>query len=1022
MTDPILNVSREFSQKLAQSLLERIELGARQEQLDLPSTQPSAVWGWGRLLALPSQISSAVRTAQIGTFGTCDVLRTIDRIQSVSKVYHRASRVAPSARLQDICSAARQPLRETCGNFVEVINADLGVAVSAARYANLLATVSRSATYDDALPARALRALSRIGTPLSADRPETIGWRWFLDKGWDVFPARSGPTALILDALVSAERFFRMAGGSALADSVTLIDSSADYLCSLFESGYPAGVEELVICMSALSAYGERPITTSETIRRRAAVVGARQLILVEDIFRALVSRAGLPVLSLKCPDQPAFTDPIQQARAKDATFDIFLHGPLISAFLISPNPTHRELARIALRRALDALVVALDRKEPISTHWLGAIIDALPIALDVVLQPDQPYVEHHRFVTVPENRMTFLIISDTQFGRDSTAHRHPLSPSADSFKEVQPATFEQLVAAAASSLRANATAPSEWSGLLHLGDVVCRGDYAEQEAGAISALRSSAEVLRVSSANIVVSPGNHDLVRSGLISDLRSILRPPGPDSTVDPAKLELLVVASLRRHSFQQILPQSGFASFREMYSHIIERQIRVSIGGVEIVSFLAPRIRIHVVSLWPAVRHRIGGQLGGPQERNAQYGLDLRAHHDVREFLKFAQPDDIVILLSHVPAEHLRSWSDKDADRDEWIGPPVAEDMASFLDYVLYEPSGGLNQPAIHLILSGHIQEHPLLELFHETWTYTAGAFHLHSGISKGTYAARLAIDEGAIRIDSVALDGHGQPPDAPTIIAIGNTPISAATYHAHVLGTYDAEAQQFIDATNVPGKYRDLEAVRGRFTALLEDRFGQERIGILDIGAGAGRDSDFFLGKDFDVLAIEGAPRLAAALRERQTAADRLSVHETNILNRNDITAALMGQAFHGIWMCATLLHVPSVRDLAGDGPREVLVDSELIGLLATHLVPGGLLYLDNKLGTGAHFKERGNVFQKRWFKYRQPEELGHLAEEAKLNRIDSNWYNGTNGFDAWTWILAETPREAPIGPEEKGLPE
>lgn len=1026
MVEPTFNFSLDFSQGLAVRLLERIELGARQEPRASPSMLPSAqggeVWGWGRVLNPPPQSSCCAPTVQVGTFGTCDALRTIERIQRVCQVYHRGSRVVTSSRLEEICGDARQLLRETCESFIGIINAsvkpDVGLAVSTPRFAKLLAALSKAATSSDELPARALNALRKSGTPLSDDRRRTIGWGWFLDKGWEPFPARCGPTALVLDALVASEPFFRVGGGAALTEIVSLIDSSADYLCSQFESGYPGGIEEVVVCMSALGAYGERPITTSETIRRRAAVVGARQLVLVEDIFKAMVSRAGLPILSLKCPDQSTVADPLRSARAKDAAFDIFLHGPLISAFLISPNPTHRELACVALRRALNVLVVELDRKQPISTHWLAAVVDALPMALDVVLQPDQPYLEYRRFVTVPENRMKFLILSDTQFGRDSTAHRHPLSNSADSFEEVQPATFEQLVADAASNLNSNAAIPSEWSGLLHLGDVVCRGDYGEQEAGAINALRSSAEVLRVSSANIVISPGNHDLVRSGLISDLRGILAPAGSDTRVDPVSVECSLVAALRRHSFPQVLPQSGFASFREMYSRTIERPVCVSLSGVEIVSFLAPRITIHVVSLWPAVRHRIGGQFGHSHDRNAQYGLDLRAHHDVREFLKFSKPDDIIILLSHVPPEHLRSWSDKDADHDEWLGPPVAEGMAGFLDYVLFKASGGLNQPAIHLILSGHIQEEPLLQHFHGTWSYTAGAFHLHSGISTGTYAARLAIDEGAIRIDSVAPGSPGQTADAPTIIAIGNTPIDAASYHAHVLGTYDAEAQQFIDATNVPGKYRDLEIVRGRFVALLEERFPHEGISILDIGAGAGRDSDFFLAKGFDVVAIEGAPRLAAALRKRQGTTGGLSVHETNILNKVTITAALRGQAFHGIWMCATLLHVPSVRDLAEDGLREVLVDAELIGLLAAHLVPGGLVYMDNKLGTGAHFKERGNVFQKRWFKYRQPEDLGQLAQEAGLTRIDSNWYNGTNGFDAWTWIIAEAPQNAPIGPGEE----
>ena len=42
----------------------------------------------------------------------------------------------------------------------------------------------------------------------------------------------------------------------------------------------------------------------------------------------------------------------------------------------------------------------------------------------------------------------------------------------------------------------------------------------------------------------------------------------------------------------------------------------------------------------------------------------------------------------------------------------------------------------------------------------------------------------------------------------------------------------------------------------------------------------------------------------------------------------------------------------------------MTDSELVWILRAHLVEGGLLYLDNKLGHGAHFKERGNVLRKR----------------------------------------------------------
>ena len=72
--------------------------------------------------------------------------------------------------------------------------------------------------------------------------------------------------------------------------------------------------------------------------------------------------------------------------QGKDATYDIFLHGPLISAFLCSPNPSHHELASIALRQALTVLATATNTDRPISTHWLGSVIDALPTSADVLM------------------------------------------------------------------------------------------------------------------------------------------------------------------------------------------------------------------------------------------------------------------------------------------------------------------------------------------------------------------------------------------------------------------------------------------------------------------------------------------------------------------------------------------------------------------------------------------------------------------------------------------------------------
>jgi SAM-dependent methyltransferase len=186
--------------------------------------------------------------------------------------------------------------------------------------------------------------------------------------------------------------------------------------------------------------------------------------------------------------------------------------------------------------------------------------------------------------------------------------------------------------------------------------------------------------------------------------------------------------------------------------------------------------------------------------------------------------------------------------------------------------------------------------------------------------------------------------------------------------------------------------------------LKGRFGGPDIGILDVGAGAGRDAASFLSQGFRVAAIEGSPKLAEFMRT-SLGSEELSVHEVNLLNRQALAAALRGRMFQGIWMCSTLVHVPTKCDLVGESA--LMVDHELLSVLAEHLAAGGLVFLDNKLGHGAHFKERGNVFRKRWFRYRQPDDLSQLLSVAKLARLDAGWYNGLNGFDAWVWVLAES---------------
>ncbi len=731
-------------------------------------------------------------------------------------------RAVPSGTLQAMYLGAQKLMLERCVEFLD--NIDHGdVIVSSPRLAALLSAIARTTAPNQELVTRVIGTLQKAG--VATDHSDSVAWPWYLSGSGstDERSAEVGPTALLLNAILAIEPLLRAANSPILEKAVSLIDSSANYLCSTFESKYHASMEELVVCMSALRTYVERPVPT-ELLRRRAAIVNSRQQILVEELFEAFASPVGLPVITLKSRDRVKAVMP----QGKDATYDIFLHGPLISAFLGSPNPSHHELASIALRQALTVLATATNTDRPISTHWLGSVIDALPTSADVLmLDKKQPFAPFRRFVTVPENRVTFLVLSDTQFGLDSTADRSPLG-SRDSFDEVKAAKFEQLAQDAATKLIDSRVSVSPWSGLLHIGDVVCRGDFEQQEKNALSALRDSTAILGVPTKSFVACPGNHDLTRSSLVGALPRILDRPragggdwvsfgrdliaafsrlvGRTRPKDSISIGRDLIAALREESSYPVLAQPGFGCFRDMYSRLVERQINISEGGVEVVSFLAPRITVHVVSLWPLMRHRISR---GGGERSEQYGLSPRAHKNVRDFLKTADASDIVILLCHVPPQHVTSWSDKDGDRADWLGPTIAKDMASFLDSVLDQVSVEETQPAIHLVLSGHMQEPPILTQYRSVWSYTAGAFHLHSGVSKGTFAARVSVDEGAVRIDSAGLDSRSITSPVPTIIAIGNGRIGAASYDEHVLSTYDAEAEQFIKATDVAGKYLSLK---------------------------------------------------------------------------------------------------------------------------------------------------------------------------------------------------------------------
>lgn len=107
-------------------------------------------------------------------------------------------------------------------------------------------------------------------------------------------------------------------------------------------------------------------------------------------------------------------------------------------------------------------------------------------------------------------------------------------------------------------------------------------------------------------------------------------------------------------------------------------------------------------------------------------------------------------------------------------------------------------------------------------------------------------------------------------------------------------YDINAKEFVEGTlNV-----DFKATQDKFINKLPAQ-GY----ILDFGCGSGRDTKYFLAKDFNVDAIDGSIELCKIASEYTNIKVRhMYFNELSIVNKYD-----------GIWACSSILHL-SLDDL------------------------------------------------------------------------------------------------------------
>lgn len=107
-------------------------------------------------------------------------------------------------------------------------------------------------------------------------------------------------------------------------------------------------------------------------------------------------------------------------------------------------------------------------------------------------------------------------------------------------------------------------------------------------------------------------------------------------------------------------------------------------------------------------------------------------------------------------------------------------------------------------------------------------------------------------------------------------------------------YDTNAKEFVEGTlNV-----DFKVTQDKFINKLPAK-GY----ILDFGCGSGRDTKYFLAKDFNVDAIDGSIELCKIASEyTNIKVNHMYFNELSIVNKYD-----------GIWACSSILHL-SLDDL------------------------------------------------------------------------------------------------------------
>lgn len=186
----------------------------------------------------------------------------------------------------------------------------------------------------------------------------------------------------------------------------------------------------------------------------------------------------------------------------------------------------------------------------------------------------------------------------------------------------------------------------------------------------------------------------------------------------------------------------------------------------------------------------------------------------------------------------------------------------------------------------------------------------------------------------------------PADIPLVQAI-----AARRLHEETMAYYNNNAANYVKST-ISG---EMQMIRKRFIEMLPD--GAH---VLDLGCGSGRDAKSFSEAGFQVTAMDASPAIA------DLASSYLG-QQVVIQKAQDLDVV---EVYHGIWACASLLHLPKWEL------------QHVIRQLEAALRPAGVIYMSFKPQSDAHLDQR-------FFCYPHLAELKGMIENCdKLQFLES----------------------------------